>query len=56
MLGEGLMTITQVIGTALIKTYKLLGEHRGGVAVLRAVYRNELEHGVVAIEENEVQA
>lgn len=54
MLGEGLMTITPVTGTALIKTYKLLGKHRGGVAVLPTAYRNELDHGVVAIEENGV--
>ncbi len=54
MLGEGLLTITPVIGTALIKTYKLLGDHRGSVAVVPAHYRNELEHGIVAIEENGV--
>lgn len=54
VLGEGLMTITPVIGSALIKTYKLLGTHRGSVTVLPAAYRNELEPGTVAIEANGV--
>lgn len=53
-LGEGLMTITPVTGTALIKTYKLPGEHRGGVVVVPSAYRNELEPGIVAIEKNGV--
>lgn len=54
MLGEGQMTITPVTGTALIKTYKLLGQHRGGVTVSPMAYRNALDQGTVAIEENGV--
>lgn len=53
-LGEGLMTITPVIGTALIKTYKLLGQHHGSVVVLPAGYRNDLEAGTEYTETNGV--
>ena len=49
-MGDGLMTITPVIGTALIKTYKLLGKHRGGVVVVPAEYRGEIEEGTLAVE------
>ena len=44
------MTVTPVIGTALIKTYKLLGRHHGGVTVMPMAYREELEPGTVVIE------
>jgi hypothetical protein len=53
-LGDGLLTITPVTGTALIKTYKLLGKHPGGVCVLPATYQPELENGIVATDENGV--
>lgn len=53
MMGDGLMTITPVTGTALIKTYKLLGQTRGAVIVIPAQFRSELDDELRISEEKE---
>ena len=49
-LGDGVMTITPVMGTALINTYGLMKRTKGAVLVMPAEYRSQLEPGIVATE------
>lgn len=51
-LGDGLMTITPVTGTALIKTYKLLRNFHGAIVVLPVAFKADLEGGTRCLEED----
>ena len=50
-LGDGLMTLFPVMGTAIINTNRMLKEAHGSVILLPSEFKSKLEDGILYIEE-----